>query len=1261
MTAETIGEAQVTITADFSTFDDQLRAKLVAAATKAGNDAEKVLKRSGSNAGKGFSDGVSKAASSQKTLDGIRGSVERLEAATVRARDAQIDSANKVSRAEAALAKVKRETSIVTIDGAEKIIAAEQRVAKAKRDSARADATALSATKALSSARSKLAVEGARAGDTFGIELRKAVERSAGKAGDDGGNFFSRAFRTAASRGIGKALFSTLIVSAGSLAAALSPLPTILGGTTAAAVALVSALAAAAPAAISLAGVLGALGLAAGALVVGFSGVSDAMKLQSKAAAELAATGKVSTATQEKLNTALKNLAPSARAVVKELGAMRPAWEAVTKSVQQRLFDGVAHSLQQLGNTFFPILTKQLGTAAGNLSLFTRGLVDFLTRGNRANQVNTIFTGLNGILKTLLQAVNPLVAGFLDIFTASLPFAQQLATALRNIGTQFGVWLQKVADGSGFQTFMQTAMTLAGNLFKLLGNIGSILGSVFAAGTQTGGNLLSLLVNITGQFSAFLKTAAGQQALQQFFGLAAQAGQTLLGIFQTLSPLLAGIGSLFSALKPAIATLGAALTPVIAALAQTLGAGLAQLGPVIAGLVTAIAPLAAQLGTALVGALQTLLPSVAQLVAGLTPLVTSILNVAVTLIQQLLSALLPLVPVIVQVATTIAAGLTPIIQSLVPVIQQAGANLASLVQAILPLVPTLLQLIPPALQLVGALVQIVVALQPLTTTILTAFIQLLVQLTPAIQAVVPLMVSLTTATARGAAIFAQILSAVVRFVDGAISKFVQIRSQGITLISGLISGAVALFLSLSGKVASAMAAFANAVRSKVDQVASFFRTLPGRVVSAISGLGSALFTAGSQAVQGLVNGITSKAGAVLKAAQDLAGKVKAGIGGALKIFSPSRVTFAQGAFAGQGLANGLLNKVRTVERAATTLANAVPAAIGKALTKVNSSLISLSNSLPAGAKRRIDAVVSAGQKQFDALAKSSTVLDTKLKAAQSNLQALLQKSQQFSQQVASSILQTGNIAQGQNTTFAGIVAGLRQAVTNAKQFGATIAALTKAGLNKTSLQQIIDAGPEAGTAAGKAVLAAGKAGVNQINTLQAQLQAAANKTAKQATDAIFGQGLAIAQGIVAGLQKQKASLDQQMLRLADVLVARVIAVLKALNIPGVKSLKIPGLKDGGVVQGRGAAGTLIRAGEYGKKEAVIPLTKPQRARELMDATGLSKLVAGGSNGSSRTVEVPVHVHGNVVDYDALREFFENILRQHGLVPRIGIVTSGGML
>lgn len=961
---------------------------------------------------------------------------------------------------------------------------------------------------------------GKRSGEEFSDELGKVVTRNASKSGDEAGNFFASAFRTAAARSIGTGLFRGLVASSAALLTALSPISTLLGGATAAVVALAAALATASGSAISLAGVLGSLGLAAATLKVGFTGVGDAMKAQSKAQQELAETGEISAATQEKLDAALAKLAPSAAAVVKQLSAMAPAWQAVTRNVQERLFAGVSTALANLGNRYLPILNRQLGITAGVLNQTTLGFARFLNTSTRANQIGLIFGRLNSILQTLLAPLTTVAGGFLDIFQASLPFAQQLALVLANLGRSFGAFLSQSAASGAFTRFMENAMVVAADLFRLLGNIGSIIGSVFGAGAAAGASLLDILADLTGRAAQFFNSAQGQEALANFFGLIGEAGDVLISVFTALQPLLAGIGSLFNSLQGPVETLGTALSGVIGLLAAQLGSALTKLGPVLGTLVTALAPVVEILGGALNGVIQALVPVIlqivtafAQLVPVLTPLVSILAGVLVNSISQIAALIVQLLPVWAQLIAAVATGLQPVLLALQPVIGQIVTAFVQMVQALIPILVSLLPLIPALAQLSLAFTQLVIAMLPLITSILGSLASLLVQLAPYIAALVPPLVRVIAQFAGFVLAVTRVVAAVVRFAVQVQAKFNETRGQVISAVAAMISGIVGFFAGLPGQIAGHLTSFANKVKEGKDKAAQFFKELPGEIVSALSGLGGKLRSAASDAMDGLIGGLQSALGRVRSVASEIASAVTGPVGKLLKISSPSRVMMALGAFAGEGLAEGLLAQVRKVAAASGELASAVP-------------------------------------KQIETAA---VVTDSRVQQRQS-----------------------------------------AQAITAAVE------------------------------------------------------------------PAMINLGALIVTGFLNALQSQEQALGTQMSKLADVFVLRILQLLQALNLPGVNTLKLPGLKDGGVVQGRGAAGTLIRAGEYGRKEAVIPLTKPKRARELMDTTGLSKLV-GASGSKSRTVEVPINVAGNVVDYAALTEHIERVLQRYGFVPKLGIVTSGGAL
>lgn len=1263
-----LAEAAVDIVANLDTFEPDLRRKLDGVMNAVGKDVQKQFDRIGAKAGKSFSDAVGRTAAASSAFDDLGRSAERMERVTVnatkgmsdgfkmpisdvqkleaavqKASDSQADALGRVRVAEAQLADARKKSG----KASSQAIAAEERLASAQRNAFRDSNRLLQATEALVSARERAfadagEVAGEAAGGGFGDGFRRTARRGADDGGRDAGGFFARAFEAAAGRAVGGALLRVFGAGIASLLVSATPLSTVLGGATAAVVALAGALATASGSAISLGGVLGALGLAAATLKIGFSGVGDAMKEQSKAQEELARTGEISTATQERLDAAMKGLAPSARALVTQLGAMAPAWQAVTRSIQERLFTGVGTAIANLANRYLPILTQQLGTAATTINQTVRSLASFLNTGNRAGQISTIFAGLNGILRTLLQPLGVITAGFLDIFTASLPFAQQLATVLAQIGTEFGTWLGKVADGEGFQTFMQTAMTLAGNLFQLLGNIGSIIGTVFAAGTEAGGGLLVILRDVTGQFANFLKSAAGQQALASFFGLIAQAGGVLTGVFRTLQPLLSGIGALFEALDPALQAVGRALIPVVQALSSQLGATLSQLAPLLATLVTTgIGPLAAALGGILVTAVKGLTPIFAALVQGLTALAPGLTAVATVVSGVLASAFQVLGPLISQLLVTLGQLLGGFLQGFAPVLNvlaraflQLLAPVVQFAQSILSVIQVLIPLLPSLGLLNAAVLQLVLAFLPLVTTILDLFADqaakiapIIAQAIPMIQAIIetltalaiiilPIVQRFVTFGATLIRIFAAVDLAILGFVARAIGFFVNLAQQGVALairlgsgvvnaISSMVSGAIGFFSQLPARIGGFMQAVASTVKAGIDRVVAFFRGLPGQITGAISGLAGSLQTAGSNAIQGLINGLSSGLQRVRDIAGQIAGAITGPVSKILKIGSPSKLMEQYGAWTAEGLVIGIDKMIPTVVKIATKLAKSSSDAV----------------------RAQVSALTTSGSRSAAVIGQAMDALDNKIDAAGKRLADLVKQSGQLAQQVAQSIVQTGDITKSQDQSFAGIVASLKNAVTQAGSFNNVIARLKAAGLGETALQQIIAAGPETGSKIGQAILSAGKAGIQQINTLQTTLNRAATRAGQTAANSLYAAGISAARGLVDGLNRQRSALDAQMIRLGTVLARSLARVLGVKALPG---LDIPGFARGTIAR----KPTLGWFGEAGP-EAVIPLNNGPRAAELMDKSGLSQFaleralgnMSAGGHGKTREIHMPVTVAG----------------------------------
>jgi tape measure domain-containing protein len=169
----------------------------------------------------------------------------------------------------------------------------------------------------------------------------------------------------------------------------------------------------------------------------------------------------------------------------------------------------------------------------------------------------------------------------------------------------------------------------------------------------------------------------------------------------------------------------------------------------------------------------------------------------------------------------------------------------------------------------------------------------------------------------------------------------------------------------------------------------------------------------------------------------------------------------------------------------------------------------------------------------------------KLEDARKSLQKLRDDSSKLSSQVYSNILATGDVSKGDGKDFGSIIFQLQNAVQWAKNFQTAMAELKKRGLGNAAIQQLIEAGPQAGMAYAQSILAQGKSGINQINQLQGMLGRSGSALGKTAADSQYAAAIHAAEGFVKGLQSQESRLMSIMKKLANAMAG---ALKKALGI-----------------------------------------------------------------------------------------------------------------
>ena len=193
-------------------------------------------------------------------------------------------------------------------------------------------------------------------------------------------------------------------------------------------------------------------------------------------------------------------------------------------------------------------------------------------------------------------------------------------------------------------------------------------------------------------------------------------------------------------------------------------------------------------------------------------------------------------------------------------------------------------------------------------------------------------------------------------------------------------------------------------------------------------------------------------------------------------------------------------------------------------------------------------------------------------------------------------------------TGSGFFSALQDQATKIQDFSVLINRLMAAGLSEQALQQVLDAGVGAGSAIAEEILSSAD-GVIRANNLVAQVASIGDNIGTNAATKFRQAGVDAGTALVAGINdvvsKYRVSLKSKNL------TAKQLKKLKQQFAVDVEFMfgggGLPELANGAIVGSR----TPAIIGEAGP-EAVIPITRPARALQLMEQTGLASLARGSS-------------------------------------------------
>lgn len=618
--------------------------------------------------------------------------------------------------------------------------------------------------------------------------LNSALRRTSGEA--DGGR--SRLAGLAGTLG-------SLAVAAGGAAAVFGSAVPLLAGATA-------ALAELAPAAgLAATGILAAV-TAGVALKVGMSGVGDAVKLAfdpSKA---------------EEFEKALKKLTPNARAFVTTLKDAGPAFSAIRKAVQERLFEGLDKTLKRAGTATLPVFRRALKDSAGALNAMAKGVgstaVDLAESGALGKALKSATKGLHNVS----NLPSTIVQGLVQVGAAAGPAFERVTKAAGGGLDRLADRMAKAFKGGGMERAIGNAVSLAKQLGQGLGNVGRIVSNVFGAAQASGGGLIGTFKTVTAELAKVTAASGVQSGLRTLFTTMATVGKTAVGLF---GEAVKAVGPAITALGPHVQTLakslGAGLTPVIRGLAPILATVASSAGRV----VSAFAPLLTVAGRLVGGVLNGLAPvlkAVGEQVALLAESAGNLLGPALKTLPDFLN---PLLGMFGKLGSVFLRVQNQVLTALQPALRSVGQALGRVARAVAPLVALFTDLVDLGLRgLAAALRPVIGVVGRLAEIVAGKLAGALNQLAGWIEAHRPQIEAMFRAGERAVVRFALAVVESLPLTFGAFRVFASTALDAFGVLLSGASRALGWIPGLGGKIkaaASGFNAFRESAKSNLDK------------------------------------------------------------------------------------------------------------------------------------------------------------------------------------------------------------------------------------------------------------------------------------------------------------------------------------------------------------------------------------------------------------------------------------------------------------
>jgi tape measure domain-containing protein len=774
----------------------------------------------------------------------------------------------------------------------------------------------------------------------------------------------------------------------------------------------------------------------------------------------------------------------------------------------------IVKAVAGFGSLSMTSLAKGLGGLAASLGILVLALrgVEGATKGALALAVIgfAINTLAKGVIALGHQSIGDLAKGLGALaiaFTAVALAANALEPATAGL-VGFGAAVALAGAGfAGIGLGVDLLVTGIGKLVALGGKGIHEFGDAIAALAKA---IPPLFVGLANGFVAAAKA------------IAAHGPELVVALTKILGDLLKAV--IISAPKFAVA-FGAVILAIIKVLRDNAGPiikeGVRLLEELLSGIASAIGKVTIQVSNIVIHFLDALSSKLPQIIAagaktlekfldGLASKLPGVIASAARVIVQFFNGLISNIPKVVAAGAKAVVTFLDAIASKLPGVITAGAKvIASFIAGIAANIPRLLK---QGANIIGSL-----------------------------------LLGLSTAAIK---LIDQGAQAVINFFNGIAS--------GITKYEPLM---VTAFINM-GKAAAK--GFGNALGQAASSPLGFIGNFVSGVVGGVKkGLGihspSTIFhEIGMWTMKGFTQGLDQHSKETLATMSKIANKLIDDTKKIFQIRSPSQVMYSIGKYVGEGFAKGLAGTKDQIQGVFQTLHDTLTTQIQSASSAIQSAETSLKTATKAtragyeatiasesalltrlvALRSTLTGGMNSQRTELEGLANSYANLANKLK----NAQTALQNAQQTEASAVQGYEQSFETLPTLDSTITDpglqtqkYISDLETQVTQLQQYAAVLKQLRTLGLDNATYMKLLSEGP-VDLPFAQQLLEAGQTGVQSINKLDSALTTAGNGLAQTAGDQLYGAGVAAAQAVVDGIQKQMKQVAQNMKNLAHTIM-----------------------------------------------------------------------------------------------------------------------------